>query len=76
MCNKFRQVYGETIISYINRKKITEAKKLLRGTDLNLTEISSQVGFSSVYYFSRTFKQYEKQSPTSYIKTIKSRLIY
>lgn len=76
LCNKFRKVYGETIVSYINKKKIKEAKKLLRGTDLNLTEISSRVGFSSVYYFSRTFKQYEKQSPTSYIKTIKSRLTY
>lgn len=72
LCNKFRKVYGETIVSYINKKKIKEAKKLLRSTDLNLTEISSRVGFSSVYYFSRIFKQYENQSPTNYIKTIKS----
>lgn len=75
LCNKFRKVYGETIISYINKKKIKEAKKLLRSTDLNLTEISSRVGFSSVYYFSRIFKQYENQSPTNYIKTIKSKIM-
>lgn len=75
LCNTFRTTYGETIISYINKKKIKEAKKLLRSTNLNLTEISSRVGFSSVYYFSRIFKQYEDQSPTNYIKTIKSRLM-
>ncbi len=75
LCNKFHKVYGETIISYINKKKIQEAKKLLRNTDLNLSEISSSVGFSSVYYFSRIFKQYENQSPSNYIKKIKSRLM-
>lgn len=75
LCNKFRTAYGETIISYINKLKIKEAKKLMRSGSYNLTEIASIVGFSSVHYFSRIFKQYEKQSPTAYIKTIKSRLM-
>lgn len=74
LCNKFHALYGETIVSYINKLKIKEAKKLMRVGSYNLTEVSSMVGFSSVHYFSRTFKQYEGQSPTSYIKTIKSRL--
>ncbi len=75
LCNKFRSSYGETIISYINKLKIKEAKKLMRSGNYNLTEIASIVGFSSVHYFSRIFKQYENQSPTSYSKTIKSRLM-
>lgn len=75
LCKKFRSSYGETIISYVNKLKIKEAKKLMRSNKYNLTEISSIVGFSSVHYFSRIFKQYEKQSPTTYIKTIKSRLM-
>ncbi len=75
LCSKFRAAYGETVISYINKLKIKEAKKLLRKGEYNFTEISAIVGFSSVHYFSRIFKQYENQSPTSYIKTIKSRLM-
>ena len=75
LCNKFREAYGETIISYINKLKIKEAKKLMRSGSYNLTEISAIVGFSSVHYFSRIFKQYEKQAPTSYLKTIKARLM-
>jgi AraC-like DNA-binding protein len=47
----------------------------MRSGRYNLTEISSMVGFSSVHYFSRIFKQYEKISPANYIKTIKSRLM-
>lgn len=75
LCSKFRSSYGETVISYINKLKIKEAKKLLRKGEYNLTEISAIVGFSSVHYFSRTFKQYENKSPSNYIKTIKSRLM-
>ena len=59
LCSQFKAVNGETIIGYINKLKIKEAKRLLRNGNLNLTEISVQVGISSVHYFSRTFKQYE-----------------
>lgn len=75
LCSRFRTVYGDTVVGYLNRLKIKEAKRLLRKGKYNLTEIADIVGFSSIHYFSRVFKQYENQSPTSYIKTIKSRLM-
>ena len=75
LCKRFKAACGETVVSYINRLKIKEAKKLLRRGNYNLTEISSMVGFSSLYYFSRIFKQHENQSPTTYINTIKSRFM-
>lgn len=75
LCNKFRAVHGETVISYVNKLRIKEAKRLMRSGSYNLTEIASLVGFSSVHYFSRIFKQYEHKSPTAYIKTIKSRFM-
>lgn len=75
LCSQFKAVTGETVIGYINKLKIKESKRLLRNGNHNLTEISVMVGFSSVHYFSRIFKQYERQSPTNYMKTIKSRLV-
>lgn len=75
LCSRFRSDMGETIISYINKLRIKEAKLLLRGGNFNITQIAEEIGFSSVHYFSRIFKQYEKQSPTAYIRTIKSRLM-
>ena len=75
LCKRFREDMGETIISYINKLRIKEAKLLLRGGNFNITQIADEIGFSSVHYFSRIFKQYEKHSPTVYIKTIKSRLM-
>ena len=75
LCNHFRSVYGVTIINYLNQLRLTEAKRMLREGNFNLTEIAMQVGFSSIHYFSRVFKQYENCSPSDYIRTIKSKLM-
>ncbi|MBE6700634.1 MAG: helix-turn-helix transcriptional regulator [Ruminococcaceae bacterium] len=75
LCAGFKDAYGDTIINHINKLKIKEAKRLLREGKYNLTQISLEVGFSSIHYFSRIFKQYENQSPSSYIKSIKSKLM-
>ena len=74
LCKNFKSTYNETIIDYINKLRIKKAKELLRQGDLNLTQLSSRVGFSSIHYFSKIFKSYEKKSPSEYIKSIKSTL--
>lgn len=74
-CVRFKAAYGDTAVNYINRRRIKEAKRLMREGSRNLTEIAAATGFSSIHYFSRTFKQYEKKSPSEYIKTIKARLM-
>lgn len=75
LCASFKEENGMTVIGYINHLRIKESKKLLREGNYNLTQISSMVGFSTVHYFSRTFKQHEKHSPTEYMKSIKSKLL-
>ncbi len=75
LCESFKEEYGTTVLGYINGLKIKEAKRLLREGNYNLTQIASMVGFSSIHYFSRAFKQHENQSPSAYIKSIKSKLM-
>ncbi len=74
LCKSFKEEYGITIFNYINQLKINEAKALLRENKLSVTQISDKLGFSSIHYFSRMFKMFEHQSPSEYIKTIRSRL--
>lgn len=74
LCSSFKNVYGDTVIGYINKLKIKHAKKLMREGNLSLTQISAVLRFSSIHYFSRMFKKYENISPTEYINTIKSHL--
>ncbi|MBN2643714.1 MAG: helix-turn-helix transcriptional regulator [Victivallales bacterium] len=52
--------------SYILRRKINEACKLLLETDQKISSIASETGFSDPYYFSRIFKKYTSHSPNEY----------
>ena len=62
----FKKTYGITINSYINNKKITKAKELLRFSDLSINNISKECGFIDNNYFSRIFKHIENISPKEY----------
>ncbi|MBQ4526757.1 MAG: helix-turn-helix transcriptional regulator [Clostridia bacterium] len=75
LCRDFRQEFGITVLGYINSLKIREAKSLLRSGNYSHTEISEKLGFASIHYFSRMFKKHTGQSPSEYIKTVKSRLM-
>ncbi len=68
ICKSFKEAHGCTVISYINKLRIEEAKKLIREKKMSLTEISSKLGFSSIHYFSKLFKSLENMSPTDYIE--------
>lgn len=49
---------------YINCVRISAAEELLLTTELSVTEISAMVGYSDVYYFSKTFKRLVGTSPS------------
>lgn len=66
LINLFRQAYGTTPLKYINSVRMAKAKELLTYTDLNITEISMMVGFQSIHYFSRFFKEKEACTPLEY----------
>ncbi len=74
ICNSFKETYDDTIINFINKLRIKNAKKLMREENLNLTQVASNVGFSSIHYFSKLFKSYENMSPSEYLNTIKAKL--
>lgn len=52
--------------TYFTDLKAEEAKWLILHTTLSITEISERLGFSSVHYFSRVFKQKTGKTPTQY----------
>ncbi len=49
---------------YINNVRISVAIELLLTTEISVTEISDKVGYSDVYYFSKTFKRIVGCSPS------------
>lgn len=68
LCKTFKEQTGESLFSYFNRMKVEEAKRLFDEKGMNVTEVSSELGFSDVKYFGAIFKKYERISPSLYIK--------
>ena len=62
----FRATFGETPHRYLQRRRVERAMYLLRGTDLDVTDICFDVGFGSLGTFSRTFKDIVGEAPTAH----------
>jgi len=63
-----KQETGKTAIELIHLSLISEASKLLKSSDLTIAEIAYQLGFESLSYFSRLFKQEVGTSPLKFKK--------
>lgn len=68
----FNSELSTTVIDYFNSLKITEAKRLIRDGSMNFSQISDQLGYSSIHYFSNQFKKITGLTPSSYAKSIKA----
>lgn len=68
----FWQETGTGIIDYFSKMKITAAKHMIRDGRLNFTQISEQLGYSSIHYFSRQFKKISGMTPSEYASSVKS----
>jgi len=63
---QFAQLYGMPPHQYIVELRIRRAKQLLSDGILSVSAIAEQCGFSSVYHFSRAFKNHIGISPREY----------
>jgi len=62
----FRNELGVTPIAYLNRYRVSQAKRLLTETNKSVTEIAMEVGFSDSGYFSRVFRRETGRSPEAF----------
>ena len=65
---QFKSFTGYTPLEYRSRKVVENAKSLLSGTDMPITDISESLGFEDPLYFSRVFKKNAGMSPREYRK--------
>lgn len=68
----FKDSCGLGIIEYFSLMKVNAAKEMIRTNRLNFTQISEQLGYSSIHYFSRQFKKVTGMTPSEYALSIKA----
>ena len=64
-CQIFKEVTGKTAMEYLNHIRTDKAEKMLKKTEMTVTEIAFCCGFDDANYFSRTFKKIKGVSPQS-----------
>lgn len=70
LSNLFKKEVGITITDFIHKTQLRHAIKLLNTTQLPIHDIAIQCGFDDINYFSRVFKKYQGQTPSTYRKII------
>lgn len=62
----FKQSEGQTIEQYLIKMRVERAKVLIEDLNLSFTDISDELGYSSVAHFSTQFKKQTGYSPSMY----------
>lgn len=65
----FRKITGMSPIRYKNHLRITQARLLLAGGEITVQEVAELLGFESIHYFSRVFRDHTGVSPTGYFSS-------
>ncbi|MFK2827168.1 AraC family transcriptional regulator [Bacillus sp. B190/17] len=61
---KFKQIIGQTVKSYIVYTRIKRAEHLLHSSGMTVTEAAYALGYNDPHFFSRQFKKYTGKNPS------------
>ena len=62
----FKAEFGINFKEYLLKCRINNAKKLLRTTDMSVSEVGSAVGYSDIKFFRKLFKKHTNMTPRQY----------
>ena len=66
LSNIFSKIGSKTPLQYIHERKMLEARRLLRYSELQIQEIAYEIGYEDIQTFSRFFKKQEGVSPSNF----------
>ena len=62
----FNNEFGMSPIEYINQERVKKACRLLADAELNVTDVSFQLGYSGLSHFIKLFKEHTGTTPKQY----------
>jgi len=73
LCRVFKEVINFTISEYINLHRIAAGRQILMEDSYSLTEVAGMLGYSSLTYFERVFKNEMSVTPGEYRKILRKK---
>jgi len=70
-CRFFKQRTRKTFSTFLNEVRVSQACKLLRNSDLSISQICYESGYNNISNFNRQFKKYTGRTPRSYANKCK-----
>ncbi len=64
--SSFKAEMGESLLEYVNRRKIEMAMKILDSMVISIAELSDRLAFANPSYFSAVFKKITGKTPAEY----------
>ena len=65
---KIKSLTNYTPVEFVRITRLKKAASLLASTDMSVSEITYEVGFTSSSYFAKCYKEYYGESPTDFLK--------
>lgn len=66
----FKQIYGDTVYSFLFDYKLEYARKLLESNKHNVNEVGTKVGYSTASHFIAAFKKKFGTTPKQYVMNL------
>lgn len=67
----FKLTCGQTLLQFINERRIHRAMELLARSSMPITTLAHEVGFSSPSYFARVFRAHTGVGPAEYRRSLR-----
>lgn len=66
LCRTFKRETGKTIFQFLNKIRVENACKLLANTDMNISQVAYESGFTNLPHFNKQFRLFTNKTPTEY----------
>jgi AraC family transcriptional activator of pyochelin receptor len=66
----FKQIYGDSVFSFLFDYKMEHARRLLETNQYNVNEVGTQVGYSTASHFIAAFKKKFGTTPKKYVMSL------
>jgi len=66
----FKQIYGDTVYSFLFDYKMEHARRLLESNKFNVNEVGIQIGYSTASHFIAAFKKKFGTTPKKYVMSL------